>query len=273
MIAITETLARGALDELSFQFAPQAVLFTALKLGIFRAVAEEAKSADDLASATGCSPRGVRMLLNFMTAMGLLEKEEGMYGLNDFSRDYFLPSGRNYLGPLFIYSDELLKLWLNLPEAVKTGTPPLSLFPDEERERLNRNIVEALFRVHKAPAWELAGLFKKEISFSRQRIKILDVAAGSAVWSLPFALECERVEVTAIDFVRVLEVAKKFAQEYGVQGRYRFIGADIRKMEFGTEEYDMALLGHICHSEGAEGSQRLIGKCFRALRKIGRAHV
>ena len=210
------------------------------------------------------------MLLNFMTAMGLLEKEDGRYGLNNFSRDYFLPSGRNYLGPLFIYSDELLKLWLNLPEAVKTGRPPLSLFPDEERERLNRNIVEALFRVHKAPAWELAGLFKKEISFSRQRIKILDVAAGSAVWSLPFALECERVEVTAIDFVRVLEVAKKFAQEYGVQGRYRFIGADIRKMEFGTEEYDMALLGHICHSEGAEGSQRLIGKCFRALRKNGR---
>ncbi len=270
MIAITETLARGALDELSFQFAPQVVLFTAIKLGIFQAIAGGAKGADDLASATGCSLRGVRMLLNFMTAMGLLEKEDGMYGLNDFSRDYFLPSSRNYLGSLFVYSDHLLKLWLKLPEAVKTGRPPLSLFPDEERERLNLNIVEALFQVHKAPAWELAGLFKKELSFSEQRIKILDVAAGSAVWSLPFALQRERVEVTAIDFLPVLEVARKFAQEFGVEDQYRFIGGDIRKIDFGTEEYDLTLLGHICHSEGAEWSRRLIGKCFRALRKNGR---
>jgi SAM-dependent methyltransferase len=41
-------------------------------------------------------------------------------------------------------------------------------------------------------------------------------------------------------------------------------------MDFGSEKYDLALLGHICHSEGAEWSRRLIDKCFRALRKNGR---
>jgi ubiquinone/menaquinone biosynthesis C-methylase UbiE len=270
MIPIAEALTRGALDELSFSFAPQAVLFTALKLGIFEAIAERARDADGLAAAKGCSPRGVRMLLNCMASMGILEKEGSRYGLNDLSRDYFLSSSRNYLGSLFICSDQLLKLWLGLPEAVKTGRPALPLLPEQERERLNLDIVEALFHVHKAAAWKLADLFQEGFSSGKEKIKILDVAAGSAVWSLPFALKSERVEVTAVDFPPVLEAAKKFAREFGVPGRYGFLAGDIRKMKFGTEAYDLVLLGHICHSEGAEWSRRLIGKCFGALKKNGK---
>ena len=270
MIAIGDILARGAFDELNFNFAPQAVLFTALKLGIFEALAEGPGGAGGVASATGCAPRGVGMLLNSMVAMGLLEKDSGVYRLNDLSRDYFLRSSGNYLGSLLICSDQLLKLWLHLPDAVETGRPVLPLLSEKERERLNLDIVEALFHVHRASAWELAALFKKEFFFDKPEIKILDVAAGSAVWSLPFALETERVEVTAVDFLPVLEVAKKFVREFGVRWQYRFIADDIRTAEFGTDEYDLALLGHICHSEGAEWSRRLIGKCFRALKKDGR---
>ncbi|HEY2986798.1 MAG TPA: class I SAM-dependent methyltransferase [Candidatus Binatia bacterium] len=269
MSAIADALARGSLDELSFYFAPQAVVFTALKLGIFEAISAEKKDARGVALATGCSPRGVAMLLNSMTSMGLVIKEGGNYGLNDLSRDYFVGSSKNYLGSLFVCSDRLLKLWLRLPEAVRTGKPALPVLAPEERERLNLDTVEGLFHVHKALAWKAAARLKKDFSLAAP-IKILDLAAGSAVWSLPFALEGERVEVTAVDFPPVLEVAQKFVREFGVQDRYRFIGGDIRKIDFGGGDYDLALLGHICHSEGPEWSRRLIEKCFRALKKNGR---
>jgi ubiquinone/menaquinone biosynthesis C-methylase UbiE len=270
MMTVADALARGTLDELSFYFAPQAVLFTAFKLGVFEAMAGKARNADDLASTIGCSPRGVRMLLNCMAGMGLVDKKNGLYGLTGLSRDYFLSSGKNYLGSLFICSDQLLKLWLKLPQAVETGAPALPLFPKKERERLNLDIVEALFHVHKATAWELSRVLEKTFSSGKKKITILDVAAGSAVWSLPFALRSQRVGVTAVDFPPVLDVAKKFAAEFGVRDRYTFVAGDIRKTDFGAEAYDVALLGHICHSEGAEWSRRLIGKCFRALRKKGR---
>jgi ubiquinone/menaquinone biosynthesis C-methylase UbiE len=270
MITIADSLARGALDESSFYFASQAVLFTALKLGVFEAIGGAARTADDLASTIECSPRGVRMLLNCMAGMGLLEKQNSRYGLTGLSRDYFLPTSANYLGSLFICSDQLLKLWLKLPDAVETGKPPLPLLPEKKRERLNLDIVEALFRVHKASAWKLAALCESTFSPGGQKIKLLDVAAGSGVWSLPFALQSERVEVTAVDFPPVLEIAKKFAGDFGVQNRYSFTAGDIRKVEFGNGQYDLALLGHICHSEGAEWSRRLMAKCFRALKKNGR---
>jgi ubiquinone/menaquinone biosynthesis C-methylase UbiE len=156
-----------------------------------------------------------------------------------------------------------------LPDAVATGRPALPLLPKKERERLNLDIVQALFHVHKSTAWELSRVLEKTFSFGKEKITLLDVAAGSAVWSLPLALRSRRVEVTAVDFPPVLEVAKKFAGEFGVRDRYRFVAGDIRKTDFGAEAYDLALLGHICHSEGAEWSRRLIDKCFRALRKKG----
>jgi 2-polyprenyl-3-methyl-5-hydroxy-6-metoxy-1,4-benzoquinol methylase len=270
MITIADSLARGTLDELSFYFAPPAVLSTALKLGVFEVIGETVKNAHDLASATRCSPRGMTMLLNCLAAIDLLEKENGMYRLTDLSRKYLLSSGKSYLGALFICSDRLLKLWLKLPEAVASGRPPLSLLAKKERERLNLDIVEALFHVHQAAAWKLPGLIEKAFSFGKEPTKILDVAAGSAVWSLPFALARPRVKVTAVDFPPVLEVAKKFARKFKVRDRYGYIAGDIRKMDFGSEKYDLALLGKICISEGAVWTRRIIENCFGALSKNGR---
>ena len=273
MVAISEKLATGAWDELSFHFAPQVLLWTALELGIFRTLEKGAKSLSGIASATGCSRRGTRMVLDCLAALGLLDKQKGLYGVNELSRRHFLPSGDDYIGQLFLHSDRLMKLWLTLPEAVRTGRPTLSMFTAKESERLNLSIAEALFQVHRAHAWRLVEVLRRKGFFPAERnapIRVLDVAAGSAVWSLPFALRSPQVEVTAIDFDPVLEVARKYARRFGVEGRYRFVGGDIRKVEFGSDRYDLALLGHICHSEGADWSQKHIGKCFLALREGGR---
>jgi len=273
MIAMSEKLATGALDDLGFQFAPQVVVSTALKAGIFTAIVNGAKGVGNIAAATECSERGIGMVLNCLAAMGLLEKENERYELNQISRNYLLPSSENYLGPLFLCCDRMLRLWLTLPEAVRTGKPTLSIFTEEEKEKFNLDTVDALFQVHKPYAWRLAEFLTRDVSLNlgeESAIKILDVAAGSAVWSIPLALRLKKAEVTAVDLVPVLDVARKYARQSEVEERYRFIGGDIRVIDFGGDGYDLVLLGHICHSEGAQWSRGLIGKCFRALRQKGR---
>jgi ubiquinone/menaquinone biosynthesis C-methylase UbiE len=270
MSGIAEILARGDLDEAGLYFAPQAVLFTAFKLGVFEAIAGEAKDQAELASITGCSAKGLRILLDSMAAMGFLEKDNGRYRLNELSRKYCLRSSEYCLGALFGCSERLIKLWLTLPEAVETGRRSLTFFSESEKQRLNADIAEALFHVHKDSAWNLAASCKAMVSFGTQKTKILDLAAGSAVWSLPFVLQSESAEATAVDFPPVLDVARAYAEKFGVRQRYRFVGGDIRTVEFESEKFDLALLGHICHSEGAEWSRRLIAKAFGALKKSGR---
>lgn len=273
MTPFTEKLTASALDELSLDFAPQLLISTAVKLKVFPVIASGAKNLNSIALATKCSMRGMKMVLDCLAAMGLLKKENEEYDLNRLSRKYFLSSSPDYIGPLLLHSDQVLRLWLTLPEAVKTGRPTLSLFAQEEKENLNTGIAEGLFQVYKAHAWRLPELLAERGFLSKEYnaiIKIIDVAAGSAVWSLPFGVKYERAEITAVDFVPVLEMAKRYIRRYGIEERYRFFGADVREADFGGDNYDLALLGHICHCEGAQGSRGLIGKCFRALKTGGR---
>ena len=265
-MTISRELKKGALDEIDFSFAPQLILWTALELQIFPALASGANSLDRLAELLRCSEKGLRRILDCLTAMGFVEKRNQTYELSSLARSYLLPSSASYVGHLFSSSAQLMKYWLTLPEAIRTGRPTLGLFPDAEREAYDFAVIEALFQFHKNSAWELARAVLQKTTPTR----ILDAGAGSAVWSLPFASQCPHVEVTAIDFPPVLPIARKFACRFRVEKQYRFVGADIRTVDLGEQEFDLVLLGHICHSEGPRRSRELFSRCFRALKNKGR---
>ncbi len=266
MMTISQKLARGAFNEVNFSFAPNLILWIAVELEIFPTIAQGARSVERIAATVHGSEKGTRRILDCLTAMGFLEKNDESYDLNSIARRYFLPSSEDYVGHLFAGCAQLLKYWLTLPQAVKTGTPTLALFSHEENANYNLEIVEALYQFHKKSAWELARILPHPVAPAR----ILDVAAGSAVWSLPFAVRFPQVEVTAVDLAAVSAIGRKFARRLGVESRYRFVDGDIRVVDFGEGDYDLVILGHICHSEGLHYSQHLIDKCFRALHERGR---
>ncbi|MGH7847714.1 MAG: class I SAM-dependent methyltransferase [Candidatus Binatia bacterium] len=266
MMTLSRELKKGALNEINFSFAPQLILWTALELEIFPALEGGANSLDRLAALLRCSEKGLRRILDCLAAMGFVEKRNQTYDLTAVARSYLLPSSENYVGHLFSGSAQLMKYWLTLPEAVRTGRPTLGLFPDADREAYDFEVIEALFQFHKHSAWELARAVLQKATPTR----ILDVGAGSAVWSLPFASQCPQLEVTAIDFPPVLALARKFARRFGVEKQYRFIGGEILTVDLGEQEFDLVLLGHICHSEGPRRSRELFSQCFRALKNKGR---
>ena len=49
-----------------------------------------------------------------------------------------------------------------------------------------------------------------------------------------------------------------------------YSAGNIRQLRFGRNQYDLAILGHICHSEGPEHTRRLFRKVSTALRPGGR---
>ena len=70
--------------------------------------------------------------------------------------------------------------------------------------------------------------------------------------------------VTAVDFPAVLEVTKQTAEKHGVADRFRFSAGDLLTADFGAD-YDVAILGHILHSEGEKRSRQLLAKVFNSL--------
>jgi ubiquinone/menaquinone biosynthesis C-methylase UbiE len=98
---------------------------------------------------------------------------------------------------------------------------------------------------------------------------VLDVAAGSAAWSLPFAQALPNARVTAVDYPEVTPVAREYARKFGVGDRYDYLEGDLRQLDFGQKAYDLVILGHIIHGEGAKWGKNLIRKSHRALKPGG----
>jgi cyclopropane fatty-acyl-phospholipid synthase-like methyltransferase len=67
-----------------------------------------------------------------------------------------------------------------------------------------------------------------------------------------------------VDWPNVLEVTKRFAAEQGLAERFSYIAGDMNTVEFGTG-YDVAVLGHILHSDGEKNSRALLKKVAKAL--------
>jgi SAM-dependent methyltransferase len=66
------------------------------------------------------------------------------------------------------------------------------------------------------------------------------------------------------DYPVVAQVARQYAERLGVADRFDYLEGDFRELDFGTG-YDLAILGHIVHGEGAEWGRRLLKRACDAL--------
>jgi len=133
---------------------------------------------------------------------------------------------------------------------------------DSEKEvpEFFRELVKPLFNINFAPATALAS----ELKTIREIDSVLDLGAGSGVWGIVLAAHFPEARVTAVDFPAVLEVTKQTAEKHGVADRFRFSAGDLLTADFGAD-YDLAVLGHILHSEGEKRSRQLLAKVFNSL--------
>jgi len=103
-----------------------------------------------------------------------------------------------------------------------------------------------------------------------RKLKILDIAAGHGLFGIAFAKNNPQVEVTALDWKAVLEVAKENAQKAGVADRYKTIEGSAFDVEFGSG-YDLVLLTNFLHHFDAPTCETLLRKVRAALAEGGRA--
>ena len=103
---------------------------------------------------------------------------------------------------------------------------------------------------------------------AKDEVRVLDLAAGSGIWGIALAQKSARVQVTAVDWSGMIPTTRRITQKFGVGDRFRFIEGDLLEADFGND-FDVAILGHILHTEGEERSRHLLKKTFAALNSGG----
>ena len=95
-------------------------------------------------------------------------------------------------------------------------------------------------------------------------VPVLDLGAGSGVWSIALAQASPRVHVRAIDLASVLPVTRRITEKFGVEKQFTMTAGDVLETDLGSG-YRVVILGHILHVIGVERSRALLKRAHAAL--------
>lgn len=243
------------------------VLIAGVDLDVFTHISHGHDTAEAVADAIGAPLRGVRRLLDALVGIEYLTKKGGRYGLDPLTARYLVRGKPEYVGGMVDELKLLWRSWANLSEVVRTGRP-VSRWDDEDTARdMFPRLVSALFPMSLGSARAAAAVLAERDPPIRS---VLDVGAGSGVWSIPVAERIPGARVTALDFPEVLPITRRFAEEHGVADRFTYRPGNLRDVDFGTGEYDLVTAGYVIQTEGAERGRDLVTRAHRALRPGGR---
>jgi ubiquinone/menaquinone biosynthesis C-methylase UbiE len=256
------------LMELSFAYAPPLIVSAAAANKVFDALENSAKTAEEVAKKTGASPRALKILMNALVGLDLLKKDrQGRYSLTPESAA-FLISDRpgTHAGFFGTIAPQLISRWLRLTDIVREGRPAVAANQETEGTEFFSQLVENIIPMSYPAAQKLGDHLK--IVKTKNEIRVLDLAAGSGIWGIAMAQKSQRVYVSAVDWAGMIPTTKRITEKYGVRDRFSFVESDLLEANFGTD-FDVAILGHILHSEGEKRSRDLLKKTFRALKSGG----
>jgi SAM-dependent methyltransferase len=253
----------GILGEIGWDAARVAVIRAAIELGVIPIVGAGHRDVQDIAALAGCSREGIRVLLDALCHVGLLEWAGGRYDLNPTSRAYLDPDGPVGYGEALLVAD--IRAFDGFTENVRTGQVEADVAEPEAAA------VWAAYARADLERWrESAPLFRDRWSElgvgppSMPGLRVLDVGCGAAVASLTLALSDPTASVTCLDRAAVIEVARRTAEAMGVTELASFIAGDITILPSLEGAFDLAYFGDVFHFLDPE----TIGRVLRGTRRL-----
>jgi ubiquinone/menaquinone biosynthesis C-methylase UbiE len=255
--------------DIATAYRKTAALVAAVKLDIFTIVGPGSASVPDLASRTGASGRGLRILCDYLTVLGLLKKENSQYSLTHISRTFLDESSPFAMGRSvdFLAAPEILDLFLKDPAAyVRSGGSEglAHVAPDNP---IWVRFAKAMVPFAAATAKRVAAYVA---TFSDPPYTVLDIAAGHGLYGIEVAKIVPEALVTAIDWAEVLDVARANAEAAGVADRFRMLAGNALELDWGSD-FDLILLPNFLHHFDFETCGSLLRRVKASLSPGGQA--
>jgi ubiquinone/menaquinone biosynthesis C-methylase UbiE len=245
--------------EAALAYQKTAALMAAIKLDIFTLIGAGATTSVLLSEKTRTSSRGMRILCDFLTVIGLLNKDGRIYSVTHTGRRYLDRSSPACLGSSidFFAAPELLRLVLDDPVSyVKSGgSDGLGYLAPSHPIWIR--FAKAMMPIASVTAKRTAAYFASQ---SEPPSTVLDVAAGHGLYGIELAKMLPRAFFTAVDWPDVLALAHENAKNAGVSDRFHMVGGSAFEVDWG-HNFDLVLLANFLHHFGRD-------ECIAILRKV-----
>ncbi|MFY9583461.1 MAG: class I SAM-dependent methyltransferase [Candidatus Acidiferrales bacterium] len=245
-------------------------LKAAIELDLFTAIGEGGGTSAELAERCRASERGIRILCDYLVVIGFLNKGENRYGLTPDSAKFLDRRSPACMATIarFIISPTLTGAFRDVAAAVRKGGTVMSeegmVAPEHP---VWVDFARAMAPMMTLPAELIAGLTGANAG---EKWKVLDIAAGHGLFGIALAKHNPNAEIVAVDWPKVLDVARENAKAAGVSGRYRTIAGSAFDVDYGSG-YNLALLTNFLHHFDVSTCESLLRKIHAALAPGGRA--
>ncbi len=220
--------------------------------------AEAPLAAATLAERAGCHAEAAERVLQLLACTGLLvASEASTWRLSTSARDAFahVPGGLA----------AFVALYAHTPRFLSDGTRWSRLDGDaRERAAVYADAVDGLAALFARAAHRLAA------ALPPARGAILDVGAGSGVWSLAMAEQDAGLCITALDFEAVLPRFYARAVRLGLAGRVDAMAGDYHELALPHGSYARVVLANVLHLETEADAAALVAHAAAALAPGGR---
>jgi len=247
-----------------------AALKAGIELDVFTAIGEGARTADALAKRCKADARAMRILCDYLVIMGFLSKQDGQYALTSDSSLFLDRRSPSCFASAvgFLTHPDLMAMYQDLTAVVRKGGRVKE--GDGMADPDNPIWIEfarSMAPLQAFPAQSVAEILNAQAG---EKWKVLDIAAGHGMYGVTIAKLNPNAEIYALDWPRVLEVAKENARKAGVEKRLHTLPGNAFEVDFGTG-YDIVLITGFLHHFDPPTNEKFLRKVHAALTPNGRA--
>jgi predicted O-methyltransferase YrrM len=249
--------------ELAIGYQKSQVLFTLIELAIPKILHEKNLAAEDLAKKLKIHPLAMERFLNASVAIGLLERENGIYK-NSSLTEYFLVKGNEFFlgGQIKRYKDRSYPLWAELPEKLKSWKygESNSETPEDEDQG-----AESMAEQHNLALLHGRAL-GENFDFSKYK-NLLDLGGGTGAMSIGLCETYPKLRATVFDLPENVKKADEFILKSKLKSRIKTVGGYI-KDEL-PKGFDVVLLANLLSVFDAETNKNLFSRIYENLPENG----
>ena len=239
---------------------------SAIRLGLFQALAGGSLTAEELAMQIDADERGTRALLEFLAASGYIRRHRGHYSNSAMTKKWMLSSSPDSLAAFVSWWDtHALPRWGDLEDSVRRGAPEMSLYDwlDEDPARW----LEAQAGWKDTVRLESSSVVAK-VGLPASARTLIDIGGGHGHLSIEFCRRHPELSATIFDRAGPLEAARETIAAAEMGDRIAVQEGDVWVDDLGSD-YDAALLSNIVHAFRPEQNVELMRKAHQALRPGG----
>jgi len=249
-------------------FRHSKTMFAAESLGIFDRLHERSAGVEELAAGLGLHAGALERLLNGCAALGLLAKEGGFYRNQPVAERYLYSGSPDTLRGYVRYSDDaLFRMWSNLGDAVREGTPRW-----KQTFGLDGANFGGFYRTDEAMRTFLQGMHGFGMltspavveAFDLSRFqRMVDLGGGTGHLAIAACQRYPQLRAVVFDLPRVTALARENIANSALAGRISTDEGDFFTGEF--PEADLYAVGRILHDWDDEKAAALLSAVIRRL--------